>query len=339
MSELKEAQEELLVEKRPEAGWHVRRLNTQPAKKIYAGVKQPGNRLGFLYQVSASSVPPRLELPEGSGFHTELETVIPGRDGEVRIILELINNHYEDVFLKLCEDVSSLLLSVASEKDAFRAFIQRLHAWQKFMRHQGQNVLSRPVLQGLYSEIILLRDEVMTRMPVESAISSWKGANALHDFVFAKGVVEVKSSTSKTGPTVEIANFDQLDESLVTKLFLAFVSLKEDDKSGLNLPDLIGEIREALSGTPSALQMFDDRLLAAGYLDSHQEFYALPAFSVPVIRYFLVHEDFPRIRSTELRDGVKSGHYLIGIEDCLNYELESSPFESVDGLIEDENDG
>lgn len=107
-------------------------------------------------------------------------------------------------------------------------------------------------------------------------------------------------------------------------LILCHMTLDTNSTSGQTLPELVQQLRSML-GTEdeSAVIMFNDCLMEAGYLDIYESSYSGIQYLLRAVRYFEVTGDFPRIRASEVRGGVISGSYSIELSACLPFEIEA----------------
>jgi len=98
-------------------------------------------------------------------------------------------------------------------------------------------------------------------MPLEA----WHGPkNGLHDFQLRTGAIEVKATTSCNGFTATISSLEQLDNHLVTPLYLAGVRMRRDE-SGRNLKERMEEIKELIGADESLTTCFEILLVHACY--------------------------------------------------------------------------
>jgi hypothetical protein len=87
---------------------------------------------------------------------------------------------------------------------------------------------------------------------------------------------------------------------------------------GFTAPQLMSETRDSLGrlGSERTVLEFESRLAAVGYQD---ELNGGVEFRLDGIQYFNVRDDFPRIRRSELLDGVVEAGYDISLTACMPY--------------------
>lgn len=288
----------------------------------YAARRTTDGHEAVILEVHKESIPAGVEYPESRGFSVAAMPVDEGRGGSTRLVLSLVDAVYRDVFMTLAADVLHSLSSTGTERQAVEAFVSRLARWQAFLRHYGPEGLSAEARRGLFGEFVVLRDVLLPELG-DRAVSGWKGpSGAPHDFQLGGGSVEVKTTTAATPGEFRVSNVLQLDESHARVLYLSLVTVQESESTGENLPEIVRSIRNALQGT--ALEVFDDRLVDAGYLAPHVHLYDSPRYSLRAIQFFEVAGDFPRLLETAIPKGVSGVTYRVSVGACLSYLREAT---------------
>jgi hypothetical protein len=323
VSTVSDAWTALTREARSEKGWHVRRVYPQAPCEILAGVRQPGTTPGLIIEVRLEDVPPGLVLPRSNGFSVEPVVLGGVQTGRVRFALALTDHAYEPVFAVLCEDVAEAASRAHSPRQALRDWTGRLNVWQAFMALHGAGGLSDSAVLGLMGELLILRDMLVPALGVGPAIESWTGPRGEpNDFAFPAGFLEVKSTSRQAPEIIEIANAAQLDDSR-GPILLAHLRLRRDPHSP-TLPQLVSSIRTVIVQQASdRLADFHDLLMSAGYVDAHADLYRT-GYSLDQIDFFRVGDDFPRIRRSELRKGIRNCSYSIETKDCQAFTVAAS---------------
>ena len=141
-----------------------------------------------------------------------------------------------------------------------------------------------------------------------------------HALVHRGVALEVKTSLAKRHARLAIANERQLDERPHRMLALVYVRLDESLGEGLSLPALVERCRARLRDDVPAARLFDDRLVAAGYLDVHADLYR-SSWLVSAMRFFGVRGNFPRLTDANLPAGVGDIRYSIVADDLGHWEM------------------
>jgi len=317
------------AEGRSERGWHVRKISAGSAHDLQAGRRMPQGTVGLLYDLDVAAVPSGTEWPSGIGFRTDIETLTPGPTGRIRVSLELSTVQYRDVFAALCGDIAGVVMATTTSRAAFSAFLRRLHAWQKFMQLHADRGLSAEKLRGLFAELHVLELMLFPILGDVAAVDAWQGPHALHDFARDAHALEVKSGSATGDPVFQVSRLDQLDETLVKSLHVAFVPLAEDPANGSSLPELVARLRQRLSPHAGAVQRLEDMLVATGYHDSQASSYAEPRLKAAEIRLHRVVDGFPRLRRHEVNEGIIAARYSVRVASCSDWLTDAASLETT----------
>lgn len=212
------------------------------------------------------------------------------------------------VFERLVEDVLNRL--DGSESETTPVLHETLDEWRRLFESSPRG-LGRDAAVGLIGELVVL--ERLAQDHPNAALEAWRGPRrSIHDFVVPDRALEVKSTASVDGNTVEISNLDQLDSADLTDLRLVVVHLRPDDAA----PSIDDRIRSLLRmGVPRTT--FLDLLAQLGHIfeardaDEHR-------YVARRTRVWEVNDDFPglrrsRLENTQLR-GVSSVTYQLAVD-------------------------
>ena len=305
----------------------MRRIYPDAASGIFVALRQPGAVPALLIEVGAGAVAVVGEYPSARGFELYPGvSVTPGGRGRTRLCLVLADPRYRDFLEVLVDDVGKATALAPGEGEAVKAFIARLHIWQNFMRKHRVEGLTREAQLGLFGELLFLSIHLLDRIPAHDAVNAWTGpTGGNQDFDIGGRCVEVKSSTVIPPVVVNIASMTQLDETLVETLLLCQLSLVFDDRRGESLPDLVDRLRTSIQTQDvSALDRFNAKVIEGGYLDLHSELYSGTRYRHRQTRFFKVANAFPRIVTTDLRDGIAECSYAVLLSACAPYEVPQS---------------
>lgn len=297
------------------SGWRTIEIARHGPVRVLAGRHFPGNEEALLAGFSTVALPAASRLPSGRGFTvSRLDLEADGIKSEW-ISLARHDRGNRDLFSAMAVDVLGAFrtLREGCEQDMLRAFLARITAWQDFMEREREDVLGREAEVGLFGELVMLRLLLASGLPPTKILDSWQGPmDGTHDFVLGQGAIEVKSTIAPVGFSATINSLEQLDESLVSPLFLACVRMPLQE-NGITLPQLISEIRASLGLDPVLVSLFESRLLHAGYLHSHSDLYSRKyAPCAPSI--FPVNGIFPRITRRTVLAGVRKVRYEVELD-------------------------
>lgn len=214
--------------------------------------------------------------------------------GNAHLAAMCVEEHFYEVFEKLCNDVVPQLVDAANPADSLREQISR---WRELFG--PSKLLTETSLAGIVGELTFLRKLVNEHGT--QAYQTWVGPdNQRHDFRGTDCAVEVKSSTSSTGRRATISSVDQLEPpSPDIELFLKYFHLRIDPE-GDSVPSLIDEVVNA--GVP--LLEILDKLKEVGYLPGHEDQYSQFTFVVQnEFLYNVSQKGFPKILRSTFPDG------------------------------------
>lgn len=297
-----------------EPGWQAIALPSAGPLQLRAGRRSPDNAEAVLVCFPSAKVSAADKLPEGQGF--AVERADPDGSGKLWLALTRKSAGSPELFGSMaCDVVGALDDSVAAgfdEGKLLRVFIGRVGAWQEFMR-KGTQALSPEAEIGLIGELMLLRDVIEAGVAPASAVESWVGPlDGIQDFEIGAGALEVKATLSAAGFPARIGSLEQLDDSTRQPLFVAGTRLRQTE-SGQNLPGFIEAMRQAVKGDAEANRLLSERILAAGYIDSHADRYQRK-FEQAGTRVVEVAGNFPRMTSGTVPAGIMRAMYEIDLD-------------------------
>lgn len=297
-----------------EPGWQAIALPSTGPLQLRAGRRSPDNAEAVLVCFPSAKLTAADKLPEGQGF--AIERADPDGSGKLWLALTRKSAGSAELFASMaCDVVGALDDSVAAGSDEgklLRVFIGRVGAWQEFMR-KGSQALSPEAEVGLIGELALLRAIIEAGVAPATAIESWVGPlNGIQDFEIGAGALEVKATLSPAGFPARIGSLEQLDDSTRQPLFVAGARLRQSE-SGQNLPGIVEAMRQAIKGDGEAERLLSERLLAAGYIDSHADRYQRK-FELAGTRVVEVAGNFPRMTAGSVPVGIMKAMYEIDLD-------------------------
>lgn len=301
-------------------GYLTRRIIPEGKCDLKLAIEKPSGARMLLLRVQRDSLPGNLTFPESSGFEVR-KGILPG-DGETCVTLQLIlkNERFQDIFTTLLEDVSAVIAFIPVERDAIDAMNSRLRRWQLFLEQYSPEGLSEESQHGLYGELWVLRQIVVSQLGI-SSVQYWTGpSRAAQDFQFPGYAIEVKTTVNQYPQKLFISNKNQLDESMAGELILLHLSVEARSGIGETLPEIVNNLRSSFSNNPD----FERLLFEAGYLDIHAQKYAQPGYSNQTTTFYKVESSFPRLTPSTLPDGILEVEYAIQLSKCRDFTLAES---------------
>lgn len=323
MSTLGDIWDRLSVGGESSPGYVRLRIKTVDSCAAYAALSMSDGLEALVVEIDTEELPGRFEKLASRGVALWADPLIPGRRGRTRLVLSLEDRQYRGVFKALAEDVVARLVSATSQAEAAAGLVNRLAHWQRFLREFGSSGLTREQRHGLFGELTFFSDHVLNRFSARSAVDTWTGCTgANHDFQFAAGAVEVKTSAANTLHSFAVSNVAQLTNPENGALLVHLVHIAEHESATHSLTSLVDSVRRRLD--ESAHTAFEECLSSAGFLDSQRELYERPRYSVLSQRFFLVGEGFPRLLADQLQPGVENVRYDVAVAVCSPFEVSES---------------
>lgn len=288
---------------------------------IYACVFWPGGGYGLLIEGDGAERPADERLAKCRGVRV-IHRVDDGPPPRTHMQIALEDRRFVGIFAVLCADLVERAAGETTPASALKTCLNRLSLWQALFERVPAEGLSEEAQRGLFGELAILETMLLQTLDPIEAISAWTGPEPKNqDFIHSGSAIEVKSSLAKRHSRLVISNEKQLDETPHQTLFLAHVRLDESASQGETLPALVKKLRDLLSEDAPAFRLFDDRLMAGGYLDVHARLYG-SSWKVSSIRYYTVEGDFPRLTEANLPAGVGDIRYSIVADDLGAFEVD-----------------
>ena len=248
------------------------------------------------------------------------------------LLIQLLAPAQRDTFSFLCENLINSVKDSDSDEAMIKSVISQLDKWRNLFDKAGSEGLSPAEQQGLYGELGFLKKLISKNVfPASEALDYWVGVDAAQrDFMGDAWAVEVKTTATSNPQEVTINSERQLDETLFDNLYLYHCSVETTKQNGETLPDRINKLRRSLENEPAALSKFNEKLITAGYFDEDEALYAFRAYKLRDESIYRVEGDFPRIKESDLRDGVGNLTYSVVLSACAAYrQSEATVFSTI----------
>jgi len=268
------------------------------------------------------------DLPSARGLELTALHSDDERNG-VTLQLALRERRFDNVFDALINDIIEVVDHARSETAAVTAFVSRLRHWQRFLEQVEPDGLSREAQQGLYGELWFLRERLIPLTGPYPALLAWAGPGGAHqDFLLKSCAIEVKTTGTKEPQQLIIQSERQLDDRGLAALFLFHLSIDVRESVGESLIMIVDSLRQLLKADTAALDLYEDRLLEVGFLQSQSPQYERTGYNVRKANLFQVRDAFPRIVAAELKPGVGSVRYSIAVSECRHFTADEDDFKS-----------
>ena len=239
-----------------------------------------------------------------SGLSLYQDTSFPG----CRVVCKLTDRALVEKFEYVCIDVVKGASNYEGA-ELYKYFVQQLKSWSYFLRPSREG-LSEEEYLGFWGELSVIEEYYLPRYQPEEVARAWVGPQgAPQDIASLDFTVEVKSTYSKTPKTLKISSLEQLDSSASAQALV----LRRIDKSteGASLVELTSRIESFLSADQDALIQFQKNISDLYGRASEKQ---LQVKNIVLdTRCWLITIDFPRIKRSEVHEGVLKAKYEIAI--------------------------
>lgn len=308
-----------------------RLLPSSSPLKVFATYKYPENICGIAFSCDS-----KLKLSIDSFCNLKELSVQLFLDTSYQpnrlLTIQLFSDTNKDIFAYLCGNLIETIEKCETEAKAIKLVLNRLEKWKTMFSKGASDGLSITEQQGLYGELMYLHK--LASRGIFSYIDTlkiWVGADkAMRDFQGKDWAVEAKTISINNADQITINGERQLDETLLDKLYLYHLSVEASRMNGQTLNDKVDELRSLFSDDKAALNIFNAKLMEAGYFDHHRELYRERCYKIRKESIYVIDDSFPRIKEAELRDGVSNTVYSINISACTEYMVgENEHFNSI----------
>ncbi|CDN31926.1 hypothetical protein BN938_1846 [Mucinivorans hirudinis] len=247
------------------------------------------------------------------------------------LIIKLSKSELLEIFAILCENLISAVSSITDQKRVIKKVLEQLEKWKALFDSFNSNGLSAAEQQGLYGELFLLRKFLNRGFPHHTTLSCWVGVDrALRDFQYRGWALEVKTTVTNNHQRLSISSERQLDENLLDYLYLYHLSVETSDGNGESLNQIITEISELINSDFVTFNLFNQKLMEVGYFEKDKGIYNNRHYKTRNENFYKIEGDFPRIKESELRDGIGDVKYSVIIDNCNEYLIpENTVFNTV----------
>lgn len=292
----------------PSGGFVLFRVDERSDKSCFGGVDSEGNNL---LAIEVKAQPPLIEI--GSAALDYFRHERKGLQAWL-MVFRLKSEKLIPVFGRLCQDLIDEIEGVGTEQALLGVVQRRISLWKKLFANGPDGLLADFQIKGLLAELLFMESQLAeaVREPLDIAYA-WLGpSGGDQDFVFSDAAIEVKA----IGPHsegVSISTLQQLDSPLpLTLMVWTMRAASADQPKAETLDGVIARIEQMVAPVPQALVVFRAALLEAGYV-SHPR-YTEVAFEPMGFEAFSVGENFPRLTSSSVPEGVESAVYVLSLE-------------------------
>jgi len=233
----------------------------------------------------------------------------------------LMENNLQEIFTLLAEDVLKEIAATENHQAAVNAAFRVISQWKRMFENLNLSGLTTEQQRGLFGELYFMQQCLLTGMEPHHVLDGWSGPDALNqDYILGGYGVEVKT-TGANHALLQISNELQLAAGHLLKLFIYLVIIDERKGHLLTLNKLILQLHEYFAENSALTDLFNDKLLKAGYQESHAEQYENREYTIRNIKLYRVVDGFPCLTPPVLPEGVHHVSYQIETAACTDFEL------------------
>jgi Putative PD-(D/E)XK family member, (DUF4420) len=310
-------------------GYYQRRISLLLCLPIYGGVLVPGGMRRISLEFERAELGRLHFNDEARGYLVKTEP----QQQKKKLFIHLEEKPCgmpKDLFHVFCTDILEHILSCGTANEAARILHRRLQLWRRFFQSRAPEGLTRGEYVGLFGELAFFEKCLQHGGSPQVLSDAWQGPLGTNqDFLFGKLAVEVKAVTANDAGTVHISNIRQLDDAGLGGLFLWHVAYDFREGTDRKLASLVESIRTQLANSPDALVTFEDRLLAAGYIEPESSAFAKYGFAERQRSSYKVRDGFPRILESNTSPGISDISYSLSLSACLEFTISEGELMSL----------
>jgi hypothetical protein len=248
---------------------------------------------------------------------------------ELAIIL--MENSLQDIFTLLAEDMLKEIAVCEDQQTAITAAFRVISHWKRMFESLSLSGLTAEQQKGLFGELYFMLQSILAGIEPGIILDGWSGPDALNqDYVINGTGIEVKT-TGANHAILQISNELQLNGSHLEKLFIYLIIIDERKGRLLTLNTLISQLHVYYAANPDLTDLFNVKLLKAGYQDGQAKQYDNREYIIRSIKSHRIADGFPCITPPDLPDGIHHVTYQIETAACIDFEI--TPEELFAGII------
>ena len=230
----------------------------------------------------------------------------------------LENNDLLEYFCTFCQDLLDSVKVTNEDETAYQTLRSRYYSWRQLFRPDNSRMTEAEIM-GLIGELLFLRDYMIPKRGIDTALDSWMGPERTHkDFSDQSDWFEVK--TINFGKeSVRISSIEQLDSDIEGTLVVYELEKMSPSFDGILLNQLVNNIISLLSNA-SQRETFMDKLQLFGFDFSNENDNLV--FAIRSERMYRVNPlTFPRIQRNMLPDAITRVQYELSLTDIEPYKI------------------
>ena len=229
-------------------------------------------------------------------------------DRKLALSFDLIDLAYAPMFTIFCKDM--IVVCERAGKDmAISSALVRWKYWKEMFGKKKSQLLDKQEIKGLLGELYVLKHRMIPAYGCRDAVKSWMGPLAGHkDFEIRRTWYEIKTINDGAVQII-VSSLEQLESEIDGHLILVRVDeTSESNEKALNLNKMILQITDMIED-PEVLEEFRTKLDNVGYTADGE--YDRSNYIVKGSDMYLVNDEFPRLRRSEMNNAIGNVKYTI----------------------------
>lgn len=303
------------------SGFRSLRISSECICELYVGVSKEGKRCLIL------ALPANRHL-DFKGIQKENLSIEYFREKNL-IVLQLLDSDFYDLFDDLIISLYQGIKTINHADEYSNHFIQAFYRWSEFFEDKKSDLLSEEVIKGIMGELLVLKLLITdpNKLEINFLLKAWTGLyDKGNDFELENKNLEVKTK-SPSGIDVKISSEFQLQVSPGKGLELFVVSIISDFTVGINIRDLIWEVKKLVqesTGDNTILwKALSQKNITAKNVSQYDRYRFKP---VNWISYNCADEDFPKLNRSNIPEEISALKYALRTTLLTPFVIEQRDF-------------
>jgi hypothetical protein len=230
------------------------------------------------------------------------------------LVITLKDKDFFDIFIHLVGSLYQTIKNVKAADDYVPLFILTVNQWIQFFTLTDNEKLSINEVKGLWGELLILKELIISEDNINSALVAWKGPfDKSHDFEFDNIDLEIKTKSPEQ-ISVKIASEHQLDIEPGKDLHLVALTIKEDINDGASLSEQYIEIAKLIAEGLGDINIFLVALFQKGLTPLNIGDYDNLRFKcVKKATYDCLMSDFPKLTKQNIHSAISGVTYKLNL--------------------------
>ena len=279
--------------------------------RLYIGLDDDGNKaLKFRGVFTPARIRNTAFIQVQHFQHAEYNTVL----------FSLMDDAGESIFYRFCEDLIEITQHESDEQNAYTVLRDRYLHWRQLFSNVLQQPLQEYKILGLIGELLSLRDYLIPKYGVATALHGWGGQELTHkDFFYQDCWFETKTLVAAS-TSVKISSLEQLDSEIPGKLLVFKMEKLAPAANGIRLNKLVDDFLPILTD-PLLHEIFMEKISCQGY--TYRSEYDEFVYRETDRYIFVVDEDFPKLTRKNVPESISKVSYEIPMAEMLPFAVDN----------------